>query len=156
MSEARAIYPPPIAGALLAEERLHVGPLLRDSGVVNGKREVLARLLGHAEPHVELTQRAAGGESLGLERYCPLQMLEGALDLVLPRARDAEHGVRRGRVRPQRDGLLEERDGLLQPASLEGVLPGLEGLAAVPDGSCGAARHKGTLLTAGRRGYGPA
>jgi len=125
MSEARAIYPPPIAGALLAEERLHVGPLLRDSGVVNGKREVLARLLGHAEPHVELTQRAARGESLGLERDCPLEMLESALDLVVPRARNAQHGVGCGGVLPERDGLLEERDGLFHSASLEGVLSGL-------------------------------
>src|SRR5438093_4340889 len=45
---------------------------------IRGTGEVLARLLGHAETEVELAQRAAGREALGIERYRSLQMLEAA------------------------------------------------------------------------------
>ena len=75
-----------------------------------------------AEPEVELAERAAWSERVGVADERRLEMLEGLFHGTGARIREPEHGAGWNVIRIECEGVLEEVDGLAHVPALECAL----------------------------------
>src|SRR5579871_9551 len=155
LPEVRPVGPPLVALPVLAQQRLDAPALLRRRCELERVPEVRAPLLDDAQTEVQLAQRAARAERVGIERYRALEVVERAVDLPRARVGHAEHGVHGDRPAAARHDPLEDFDRLPQMPALEVALGDLERAPGVTDQRRRLVRHHRVAFT-GRRGSSPA
>ena len=125
--------PPPFTESFLFQQALDVRPFCGVGCTLQRPVEMGACLVGDAEAHVQLAERAAWLESVRSERHRSIQLFQSAVNLIAPGVGDAEHGSCRRAFCAQRQGLLQQADRLFQTAALERALGVGERLLGIAD-----------------------
>ena len=114
--------PPLFTEPLLFQQALDVRPFRGVGRTLQRLVEMCTCLVGNTKAHVQLAERAAGFESVWIERHCSVQLFQSAIDLIGPGVGDTEHGSYRNAFCTEREGLLQQTDRFFHTSAFKRTL----------------------------------